>query len=285
MPSRKPFAALPMVGEAWQFFRKQPALLPVSVLMLGVPNFLISTLGRLIEPGGLFINSQPAVFLQAYDNMRFSVGLGGFLLFLLTLWGMGSVLTVGRRMIGARSGRARTSFTSVAEEASVYTRTMFFTAILVAAEVLVWSALGLVATYLLMMAFPALFPLFSGRQISLALFLQLPAGVAAVRLCLALLAVVCEEPLAYRKAMRRSKDLIRGHFWRTIWWLCVHLALLVLPLAVCSSLLEAYVVTPWMLLAGDCAIQLATGLVVTILLLSMTLLYGALRDAPREVKM
>jgi hypothetical protein len=65
--AKKPFAALPMLKEAWFFFWKQPALLRVALWMVGLTSFFAAILGRVIDPTDTLSKTQLGLFLAEND--------------------------------------------------------------------------------------------------------------------------------------------------------------------------------------------------------------------------
>lgn len=164
----------PLIGQSWSFCRKQPVLLHIGIWLLFVPLTLINLLT-------VFLNMYKG---QADEQTMLQVvviGVAILLLGLLIVWGMSCVLVVGSRLLAAKAGRARTSFKAVRTEARAFVVPIILTSILRSVATILWGIL-----------------------------LIIPGIIYSIRTAFYLI-IIIQEGLAYRPALRRSSELVRGH--------------------------------------------------------------------------
>lgn len=169
-------AAFPVIRSSWEFFRKQPALASVAAWLLFLPMLAIDALTQVIE-GNLLPDSMSV-------EGRIAIIILVLLLNVVTIWGMCCVLVTGKRMLQTKAGRARTSFRATASQAKAFVIPFILTNLLRGCITLLWS-----------------------------LLLVVPGIVYAIRTVFAPVVVVGEN-VAYRAALQRSKDAVKGNGWR-----------------------------------------------------------------------
>lgn len=288
MPKHKPFSSLRYTAEATGFLWKQPALWSVTLLLIALPSWLVTLCGRLTEESGPILQTGVPAFLQANDPTGYSLIFASVLLFLLTLWGVAGVMLVGRRMIGNRAGRARTSLSSVLRDSAPFVFPLFFTSILQLARILVWLlpaiavALGLVGLAFVIrtpnseLILIVLLPL-------LMLVLTLPAVLYAIRTSFFSVVILAED-IHYEAALRRSREVMQGYFWPAARCLCYLTIIFVVPPLILAGLLEPFTHTSLAVMIGvDVVVNVVSSFFLTPMLLTMILLFGELRTAPRSV--
>ena len=280
----KPFAALPMLKEAWLFFWKQPALLRVSLWMMALTGFFSTVLGRVADTSDKLSTSSPGIFLAQNDPDALFVGFMGILLALVALWGECGMMVVGRRMIGARSGRTRTSFSSVLKEAAPFVRPVLFCELVILAMIAVpifvlWAIYSSSAAIQQIADTPNFGLLFLA-------FVILTGLIAGTYLIFGPISIVCDDKKTSRGALRYSIALVRGKFWTTLKCLIIFGFLAFLPAMVTEMLIENVpLYGTWLILSADFLVSVLMGLGTAIAYLAIVLLYGKLRDAPKEVKL
>ena len=276
MAKSSPFAAFPKIAEAWQFFWKQPALLRVAFWTLGFPGFIAATLSRVVDPSDPLSRSSVGLFIAQNDPDALSMGLTGILLTLLSIWGMCGIVVVGRRMIGARSGRARTSFFSVLKEAAPFVRPVFFLSIVYSLMVGVAAFLPVAAAWYVNVKNP---------MVLVVLALILPA-ILSTYFFLAPLSVVCEDTERMRGAFKRTYLLVKGKFWLTFRCLLILGLFLALPPMVVGLAFDAFgQLRTAYALGADFVLQMVASIFTSVFFLALVLLYGKLKEAPREIKL
>jgi len=127
---------------------------------------------------------------------------------LILLWGVASILVVGKRMLSTRAGRSRTSFKVVRKQASGYVLNIFITGILRACIALLWSFL-----------------------------LIIPGVIYYIRTSFYHITIVCEGD-EYRKALNRSNDRVRCHTWITFCYLLGFFMAIFFPALIISGVLS-----------------------------------------------
>lgn len=225
---------LRFVGVGWTFFWRQPALVRASLLLVFLP--LLASYALSAPADG-----------QRPESMAVLVVLHLTAIILL-VWGIACVLTVGKRLLQAKSGRTRTSFRAVQSQARGLIVPLLLTDILRACIAFLWG-LPLLAFVLGFVVYTD--DLFSGMTAMQAAneypWLWL-VGVAAAALSLlpavyllqTVLApfVVAYEKLAFRPALARSKQLTRGRLPYTL-VVSVLLLFLWLPGALAATVIGA----------------------------------------------
>jgi hypothetical protein len=244
MPS--PFA---LIGLAWGFWQKQPALHTVTAVLLWLPLLLQAALVRALDP---WMETQSAATTNAILISFLSL----LLVSVVLTWGNACVLIVSKRLLGSAAGRSRTSFKAVRRQGRGFILPLILTEILRTCMTILW-----------------------------ALLLIIPGIIYTVRTAFASVIVVAEG-IAYRPALKRSIETVRGRTWAVFWRLLALGLILGVPPSALAIIADQTIELP---LLADVAVDLvATGLTAaaaTMFLLSVTALYGELRIlADREVK-
>lgn len=248
-PREDPREAMPsiatLIGTAWNFGRKQPALTHVFLWLLLLPMLAMSLLMRFIDVervSGL-AGTQPAVAAAA---------LGMLALIVVFVWGTACVLIVGKRMIAAKAGRTRTSFKAVTREARSFVIPLILTSILRSVFTFLWSILLIV-----------------------------PGIIYSIRTMFYFIVVV-EEGAAYRTALEQSKYIMRGHVWSVFWRVVVLGALLFAPISIIDAVLR--ILTGGAAEIGiDILSAVLTAVSVVLFIFCIIQMYGALRPATAPV--
>lgn len=232
---------LSIIGEAWEFARKQTALVPTAFWFLFLPMLLSAQLVTLEEKHPLFqgdLNEWTIALVLLY-----------LLLGLLMSWGGICILLIGKRLLQAKSGRTRSSFKAVRSQASSFFLPYILTGILRGIFAFLWTLL-LIIPGIIYLVRTAFYPV-----------------------------ILISEGLAFREALRRSKDVVRGQSWRVFFSLLLLNLLLFFPLEILDGIVGS--ITRGgplaIIIIGNTVVSLLTAGVVVIQLLSLTLLYGHFR--------
>lgn len=293
MAKRSPFSGITFLREAFAFARKQPAFHAVVLWLIFLPSMLLTLFGHLSTPGDTMEMPKLRAFLDANDPHMLSIALG-FIAFQLWLWwGMASILVIGRRLIGNRAGRARTSFQTVAGEAAASVFPLFFTSILQMAGVLLWGLIPFVGGFVLALVFGGKEPFFAGISsahaailIVTVMVLSLPALIYSLRTSFFSVIVMAEENMRYRAALRQSKKVIRGRWIRTfLCMLVITVGSFFIPFILSFFADRIATASAPLTFGVDVVMNLVNSYATLLWLLSQTLLYGALRDAPEQVRL
>ncbi len=105
------------------------------------------------------------------------------------LWGTACVLLVGKRIIKSPAGRSRSSFKLVRKQAAKLIIPLFLTDILRDCFTLFWGILLIV-----------------------------PGIIYRVRTLFYAVIIACEKK-EYRKALKQSKKIVKGHSWTVFWYM------------------------------------------------------------------
>lgn len=197
-------AILRSIGDGWTFAWKQPALLRAGVWLILLPMAVSRVLDVPLP------TDRPE-----YAAVVVVVQLG---IAVLLTWGTACVLTIGRRLLQAKSGRMRTSFTAVRTQARGIIVSLLLTDILRGCIAL-FLGLPLVVFLLLTETVAhernatvlGLIEQYPWLPLCMIPFTLLPI-LYLIQTSLAAM-VVAYEKTAFRPALARSRALIRGHLW------------------------------------------------------------------------
>ena len=185
-----------IIGQAWDFFRKQPVLNQVTLWLIALPTAALFSLSQLREWHPAFgktteITSQYSlIILVAFAELTLSI---------LMIWGIACILLVGKKLLKNSAGRTRSSFKKVRKEAGSFVANIFLTDILRGCFTIFWSILFIV-----------------------------PGIIYAIRTAFYQIAIVCEGK-EFRSALLRSKQVVQGQTWRTFWYLLGIACIVFLP--------------------------------------------------------
>jgi uncharacterized membrane protein len=229
---------LHMIGQSWEFARKQSALTQAGFWFLVLP----------ILAGGLLTEYEMNISDATAERPETVIlfGLLYFALALVTVWGDICILVIGKRLLQAKSGRSRSSFKAVCSE----TKALFFPYVLT-------SILRSIFTFLW------------------SLLLIIPGIVYGIRTILYPVVLVCEGK-TYRECLDRSKNIVKGQFWPLLGSLLILSILLLLPAQIFSALftMMAEGAPPAIVLAAHTASAIVVALSIVLYTLCLILLYG-----------
>lgn len=238
-----------LIGTSWGFARKQPVLRSVVVWLLILPSAISNILTTVLQW------NDDEKFVAFTDDQRMMLSfmiVGGVILFTLVIvWGQACVLVVAKRLLNTRAGRSRTSLKAVCGEGRHFIIPLLLTEILRGCITLLWT-----------------------------LLLIIPGIIYAVRTSFADVVVV-GEGVAYRKALRRSAEVVRGKTWATLWRLVGVFLLLYVPLNL-LSLLGYWSATEFggsAVLVMDVIDGIINGPIAMLFTISTVVLYDTLKNA------
>lgn len=174
-----------LIGTAWAFGKKQPALKGVAFWFFLIPGALMNIFSTLMDwnESGDFLG-----FTEAQQDMAVAIAVVGILvLAVVMLWGGACVLLIGKKLVHSRAGRNRTSLAAVAREGHSFILPLLLTQLLRTCFTLLWT-----------------------------LLLVIPGIIYSLRTIFNDIIVVTEDT-AYRGALKRSKDVVRGNLWAMTW--------------------------------------------------------------------
>jgi len=234
-----------LIGDAWNFGRRQPVLIHASFWLLLLPMLIIMLLSRFVV---LQRFSDPADTGSATAAF-----LGMVILSVIFLWGITCVLVIGKRLIAAKAGRSRTSFKSVRREARGFIIPLILTSVLRSVFTFLWGILLIV-----------------------------PGIIYAIRTVFYAIIIV-EEGIAYRAALKRSKDIVRGQLWTVFWKVVVIALLLFVPIKIITAVLLAFSSGPAAIVGIAIISTVLTTVSTVLFLLCLIEMYGALRPATAPI--
>lgn len=228
-----------IIGEAWDFASKQPALFHVALWLLCLPLLGTNVLARIVEM------QQNAAQI---DVAILSLSILGLVVFsVLLVWGGLCVLIIGKRLLASKAGRTRSSFSAVAGQARILLIPYILTSILRGVTTLLWSIL-----------------------------LIIPGVIYSIRTVFFSVLMVTEDA-AYRPALRKSIAVVRGRTWRVFWMILAFSIVLFFPVQILLSIMTA--MAPENLTAGlliDLVSAILTSVSTVLFTLCIILLYGDL---------
>lgn len=236
-----------IIGESWDFCRKQPALTHVILWLMFIPGLFLSMLADAEDRYSVLLNQNPEAWLI--------VILGTIAFSLLLTWGSVCVLSVGKRLLQAKSGRTRTSFKTVRSQAAGRFMPFILTSILRGAFTIFWT-----------------------------LLLIVPGLIYATRTAFYAVIVVCEG-MSYREALKQSKNVVSGKFWSVLWSV---LGLQLLTMAPAQLLgigfgVMSHDAPVTIVLAASTATSIVFAFATTLNLLSMIQIYAWFRPSTSPV--
>lgn len=273
-----------LLRTAWQYFWKHRALQTILVWFFILPEVLQMLLGKTDAPPPFLITAYREWQLAELLGILASIGLS-----IIVLWGSACVLLIGKRMIQNKAGRSRTSFRSVRKDALPLIVPLFFTSLLQLCFLFYRSLLYLVPAGILLSLLALGFhsPILSLEYLPwlfLALTpLLLPALLYYCRTFFFSIALV-SEGVTYRKALRRSSELVTGKIPPLFWRIVILMLFTIIPSSLISSGVELTLPAPSPLLLLLSALLRSTLLSFTslIFVLATVALFGSLRNL-REV--
>jgi len=174
---------------------------------------------------------------------------------IVLLWGVASILVIGKRMLSTKAGRSRTSFKVVSKQARGYVLNMFITGIIRTCIALLWSIL-----------------------------LIIPGIIYYIRTSFYYVAIVCDGK-EYRTALKKSSDRVRGHTWITFCYLFGLLVAIFLPALVISGFIsQAMLIIDLRLVPAMYVFESAImSIAILLYILSTVALYRELKKIPAPI--
>lgn len=188
---------------------------------------------------------------SAQPELQILLGLAFIGLSLIITWGSVCIMTIGKRLLQAKSGRSRSSFKAVRMQAGPLFLPYVLTTILRTIFLLFWT-----------------------------LLLIIPGIIYAVRTVFYAVIVVCEDT-AYRAALARSKEVTSGRFWEVLGTLVGLSLLTIIPAQILSEIFGALSADAplGIVLAAGTAASIISAFSLTIYLLSLIQAYGHFRPS------
>ena len=238
-----------ITGTAWNFYKKQPVLNHVLLWMLILPFT-----GMFIVEESVMINETLSEFAWKETDLRplLLIAVAQFVLSLTILWGIASTTVVGKRLISSKAGRNRSSFKIVRKEGSKYIVNMLLTGILRDCFTIFWGILLIV-----------------------------PGIIYAIRTTFYNVTIVCEG-LGYRKALKKSKEVVKGHTWTTLWHLLGLVIVIFFPAIIVAGSVDELVrnLDTRLLFAANLIANTVLSYAILLFALATIILYGEIKKLP-----
>lgn len=191
------------------------------------------------------------------ERLDISLLMVGLMLMLsiLMVWGTACVLLVARRTVKTSVGRTRTSFDTLRYEASALILPLLLTGILQACFVILWSILLIV-----------------------------PGIIYQIRTSFYHVVIVTEGK-TYRAALKRSRDVVKGHTWQMLGyliglWLCLYIPVSLVSMA---GWTYAAAVDDRLTILFDVLDAGLNGFVTTLFLIALVSLYGTFQKRAKKL--
>lgn len=230
-----------LAGESWDFARKQPAVLHVGSWFMVLPTTIMFVLQEWMWRNDALFKAQPDKALLAM--------LATMVCSLVLIGGITCMLTIGKRLLQTKAGRARTSFKAVRSQASAAFIPYLLTSILQSIFTLLWT-----------------------------LLLIIPGVIYAIRTIFAPVIVVCEG-VYYAEALKRSRELTTGHTLDVLWKIICIAIFSILPTSflaeICIRLAQGAPMS--VVAAGSIAAAIFTSVGLTLYLFNLIQLYDSYR--------
>jgi uncharacterized membrane protein len=189
-----------LIGLSWDFARKQPTVLQGAFWFVFLPTF----------GGNLLADYQLSQqeYLQNRPEILLLLMLAQVLLAMVLLWGTACILSIGKRLLQAKSGRTRSSFKIVSAQANAAFFPLLLTSILRSILTILWG-----------------------------LLLIVPGIIYFFKTAFYPVVVVCEG-LSYRPALKRCLEISHGQ-WGNIALTIIGLSILtLLPAQIIAGMLS-----------------------------------------------
>lgn len=190
--------AFALIGQSWDFAKKQPALHGVGLWLTFMPLVIINILTRIGQ------SFEARETTSADTNLIVAAVLLMIVLSVLTTWGSACTLLVGKRQLQGSAGRNRSSFRAVRHQSAGFILPLIITGIIR-----------------------------SGMIFLLTLLLIIPGIIYSVYTAFYAVIIVCEGT-SYRASLRRSTELVRGRTLQVLLTLLILALTLFAPVEVMS---------------------------------------------------
>ncbi|MCK5020196.1 MAG: hypothetical protein KAS32_24370 [Candidatus Peribacteraceae bacterium] len=177
-----------IIGEAWDFYKKQPVLNSIIFWLFALPMGITLSLRQLerefptLSQFSFFVEGKSTE--QSYAVLLMLIA--ELFLSIIMLWGTACVLLISKKLLNSKAGRTRSSFRTVRKQAGNFVANLFFTGILRMCFTVFWAVL-----------------------------LIIPGFIYGIRTFFYHVAIVCEDK-SYREALNQSKTVVTGQTWTVL---------------------------------------------------------------------
>ncbi len=245
--------AFTITSQAWEFYKKQPVLNSVLLWL-----FILPFTGIYIVEESVMINETLGEFAWKETDLRplLLIGAAELLLAIVIIWGIASTTVVGKRLLTSKAGRTRSSFKVVRTEGSKYIINLFLTGILRDCFTILWGILLIV-----------------------------PGVIYAVRTVFYNITIVCEG-LGGRKALKKSKEVVKGHTLSTFLYLLVIATVIFVPAVIIAVTVDGLArnLDTRLLFAANIMGNSVFSFSILLFTLATIILYGEVKKLPNPKK-
>lgn len=252
---------LTLTGNAWQFYKKQPLLNQVIGWLIIAPL----TCSLLVQVG---LEQYNQVLMELWNISNRQLQIVGiiieFLFTLWLLWGLGSILVIGTRIIKSSAGRTRSSFSTVHEKGKKLVVPLLLTNLIRECITVLLALPYFIAIILFLMIkspeqintfVQVLSSIVFNNPVATApefpygilvmLFVALPLLIPVVlyRIKTSFYHVIVGiENIAYRKALQKSAEAMKGKLWPTFVTIVGISICTFLPVIILTSVLSSIII-------------------------------------------
>lgn len=195
-------SAFEIIGNAWNFYRKQPVLNQIAFWLFFFPIGALDALSGLVDTvaaQGLKIDANT---LQSINAMEMTIMIPVVIaLIYFMVWGHVCTLMVSKRLLSSSAGRTRSSFKAVRDQSKKFIIPLFLLSILRSITTLLW-----------------------------AIPLIVPGVIYSLRTVFYDIMMIEGGKVLYGRAtLEQSAELVKGRSWDVLWRLLIISACIFLP--------------------------------------------------------
>ncbi len=273
-----------LLRTSWKYFWKHRALQTILVWLFIIPETLQILLSNTDAPSPFLLTASREWQLAEFLGILASIALS-----IIVLWGGACVLLIGKRMIQNKAGRSRTSFRSVRKDALPLIVPLFLTSLLQFCFLFYRSLLYLVPAgfVLFFLALGYRAPFLTPQHLPWILLALTPLLIPSILYYFQTFfssIVLVSENVRYRKALRRSSELVSGKILPLLWRVLVLSLCTLIPSSILSAALQYFLpsLSPIPLILGALLRSVIVTSFSVLFVLSTVALFGSLRNL-REV--
>ncbi|MBT3293265.1 hypothetical protein HN512_02980 [Candidatus Peregrinibacteria bacterium] len=200
-----------IIGEAWNFYQKQPVLNSVLLWMILLPLVVISFLGIPLETIAESLVESTSTNVQRDILLMILLVFLNIVFGIITIWGTACTLLIGKKLLKNSSGRTRSSFKTLRTEAAKYVPSLVLTGILRGCLILLWS-----------------------------LLLVIPGIIYGIRTSFYSVTLVCEGK-KYRNSLSASTKVVKGNTFSIFLYLVGISLVIFIPINIITGSIRAII--------------------------------------------
>ena len=283
-----------LIGSAWNFYKTHGVLRSITFWMLTLPLGILFITGYFLEMHPVADKLDKDLPLTSQE-IGLLIGMTAIeiVLSILLIWGVCSVLLVGKRMLKSNAGRSKSSFKLVRKEARRFIVPLLLSDILRDLITLVIGLIGLIPALILLSVFGSSPAALVHKEsfdhlidvlvpLGVLLLFLVPAIAYSVQTTFYSVLTVCED-MPYRKGFKASRAITRGRTLRTLLYLVGLSCVLLFPAYIFAGFLGyATMDTHWVAgIVGSFVGAYVLSVCICVLILTIVDLYKHMKDLPR----